>query len=71
MNRFGRGPVLVAVGVPLATVGSVLLWDGWTGRFVCPLCVGVGCAVVGAVWFFFTALTHAASRDSSEGERPA
>jgi hypothetical protein len=63
MTRFGRGPMLIAVGLPLATVGPVLLWDDWTPRFLCPLCLGVGCVVVGAVMLFFTALTQAADRD--------
>lgn len=68
MGRFGVGPVLVVVGVLHAVVGSVLLWDGWTPNFVCPLCLGVGCVVVGVVWFFFTALTHAADRDHDAGD---
>jgi hypothetical protein len=62
MRSVNPGCLLILIGIPLCTFFPVLLWDGWTWRFLCPLVPGIICIVLGLVVMFFGAL-HATAEE--------
>ena len=71
MKSYTPRTVLTLIGLPLACACPVFLWDGWTGLFLWPLCLGCVCIALGAVLLFLRALQASAENHNSgaSGER--
>jgi hypothetical protein len=56
MKTYAPGTLLLALGALFTFVCPILLYDGWTSTFLCPLFLGLVCLPLGAVLVFLRAL---------------